>query len=156
MRAARHCLIATLLFPFSALAEPASAPSPGVWALLDGSACQMTFEITADHHIVRTTGTLSYTTTVAFTSEARGWVLHEQLEKDNGGVSCRGQGAPQVTEHLETDAYIELLGDTLFYYPSKSGGRHLEFERSGGQSGSSRRIRLALLSGPRLSVSVAQ
>ena len=133
MQIARQLLLTTILFPFLALAESASDPSPGVWTLPPGSVCEMTFQITTDHRIIRTTGTLSYTTTAVFVSEGRGWVLNEQLEEDNGGVSCRGQNASQVTQHLEKGAYIELLGDTLFYYLSRSDGRHLEFKRSSAQ-----------------------
>jgi len=134
MNAAHIAGLLSSLIALTAIADAPSTPAPGIWVVPSSGACQMAFEIRADDRIVRTTGTLMYTTVAGYTPEGRGWLLHEALEDDNGGRSCRGETAEQVAKHLNGSAYIEFLGDTLYYYFSRQGGSFLEFKRSDGRS----------------------
>jgi hypothetical protein len=109
------CLIA-LVVPVVALAEGAPAPE-GAWAL-PGSSCPFTLDL-ANGHVTRTTGTLTYSTKVTFVPSGEGWLLKEQLEKHNDGLSCKGEKAEVVLTHLKGVAYIEVKGETLYYFHSK-------------------------------------
>lgn len=121
-------LACLLLVPGLVLAEPSARPASGTWVMNAGG-CEMRFEITADDRVVRHTGTLQYDAWASFRPEGRGWVLSEELHTHNEGKSCRGEAAAVVTQHLETEAYIEVLEDRLIYYPSRLEGRRLEFQR---------------------------
>ncbi len=131
MKIIRLLCAGVLTYPFLASAGSAAAPPMGHWALPAGVTCAMTFEITPDGHIVRTTGELVYTTTASLTRDGKGWLLDEQLQDHNGRPSCRGDQADQVVEHLKNKAYIEVRGKTLRYRSSKDSGRVLSFVRSG-------------------------
>jgi hypothetical protein len=127
MKALQLC-IAGLLVPMAAFAG--SAPSPeGSWAV-PGLECPFALELTAGH-ITRTTGTLIYSTKVTLVQNGEGWLLDEQLDKSNDGVSCKGEKAAVVTDHLKQKAYIEVNGDTLYYFRSKGEPLAHSFVRRG-------------------------
>jgi len=108
--------VAGFLSPLAALAE--SPPGPeGSW-VLPGSQCPFALEV-ANGHVTRTTGTLVYSTKATLEPSGEGWLLDEQLEKANDGKSCRGQKASVVVGHLKNRAYIEVKGDTLYYFHGK-------------------------------------
>jgi hypothetical protein len=111
-----HLFAVALLMPLAALSEGSSNPE-GSW-VVPGSKCPFTFELT-NGQIKRTTGTLIYSTKVKLIEAGEGWLLDEQLDKSNDGLSCKGQNASVVARHLKKQAYIEVKGDTLYYFRGK-------------------------------------
>jgi hypothetical protein len=120
-------LLAVLLMPLAALAEGRPGPE-GAWVISDS--CPFALEVTKGQ-ITRTTGTLIYTTKVKLVETGEGWLLDEQLEKSSDGLSCKGEKSSVVTGHLKKQAYIEVKGDTLYYFHSKGGPLAHSFVRRG-------------------------
>jgi hypothetical protein len=119
---------AVLLMPLAALAEDRPGPE-GAWVVSD-SKCPFALEV-AKGQITRTTGTLIYSTKVKLVEAGEGWLLDEQLEKSNEGLSCKGEKGSVVTGHLKKKAYIEVKGDTLYYFRSKGEPLAHSFVRRG-------------------------
>ncbi len=115
-------LLSIVVTSFAVAADPVEPPY-GQWALTGPSGCTMTFELTRDGRIKRTTGQLEYTTTVQLIPEGGGWLLDEKLEKQNGQLSCNGQPGDEVVAHLEDQAFIERRGTELVYHGTKGGTR---------------------------------
>lgn len=107
----------------------AAIPPTGIWVLPTGVACAMSFELTDDGRVVRTTGELVYTTTASLIPDGRGWLLDEKLQSNNDKKSCRGEVASEVAEHLKNKAYIEVKGEQLHYHHTKGRGKPLYFIR---------------------------
>ena len=108
--------VAGLLTSAAALAGDSAVPL-GTW-VLPGSSCPFALEI-SQGHVTRTTGTLTYSTKATFVPSGDGWLLDETLEKANNGLSCKGEKESAVVGHLKDKAYIEVRGDTLYYFLKK-------------------------------------
>ncbi|MEK6806168.1 MAG: hypothetical protein AABY95_05915 [Pseudomonadota bacterium] len=117
-----------LLLSLAASAEGIVSPV-GSWALLTAK-CPMTFELTSEGRLTRTTGTLSYTTKTKLVPNGDGWLLEERLEQHNDGVSCKGDAGDIVVQHLKNKAYIELKDGKLRYSLIKGRGPVHTFVRS--------------------------
>jgi hypothetical protein len=126
----------TIVGSFAATSQATDAVREGRWVLTPQTqaefmpACRgMTLEFTADGRIIRTTGELVYTTTVAVTADSDGWLLTEQLESQNGKPGCGGKASDEIVLHLRQPAYIQVDGSVLRYYRAKNAKRVIEFER---------------------------
>lgn len=124
----RLAAIALLLSSFEASAEDAANPV-GSWNL-PAAKCPMTFVLTSEGRLTRTTGTLNYTTQTKLVPDGDGWLLEERLEQHNDGVSCKGDTGNVVAQHLKNKAYIELKDGKLRYSLVKGRGPVHTFVRS--------------------------
>lgn len=89
----------------------------------------MTLEFTADNRIVRTSGELSYTTSVVAVADGKGWLLQEHLLSQNGKRGCGGKSAEEILLHLDQQAYVEADGSRLRYFRAKGAKSIIEFTR---------------------------